>query len=500
MEARVLERSGSDSWRFRHELLREVADELAPPSVRRRLHAKVADALVQSMAGDPDWPLVASHYEQAARHADAASAYRRATAAARRRGALAEARTYLTYALTQLEQCPPGPDRDRREIGPRLERGYLTATAEGAQSPVAVADFERCLQLAGTDLRDDELFATLLAVGAYYVWRADLHRAGQLLEVLQAATEHGRQWFRPAIDGSAGIVAWLRGEFDAARLHFDQATTGRVDDYEQQIQALWFVPHDPVALAHEHLAWDRLVHGDLAGAEVQLKQAVHRAAQLGYPQKPYNHVYAIDMEIWIRTEAGQYDRARALVGELAEKSDQYGLDYLYWQLLGATEQAMVDGQAFLGARNPDLTALPAQIQAMTQVIEVWQALGASTYRPFYWCVLGRLLTAAGQPDQARTRLDAALQFAADTGVRFYEAELLRARAHTHSDSSVRADDLAAAREVARRQGAWLFEIRASLDDFDLRGEPARKHLLDAIKKMPTDSPLPELARTRAALQ
>jgi hypothetical protein len=68
---------------------------------------------------------------------------------------------------------------------------------------------------------------------------------------------------------------------------------------------------------------------------------------------------------------------------------------------------------------------------MTQVIKVWEALGASTYRPFYWCVLGRLLTAAGQPDRARTRLDAALQFAADTGVRFDEAELLRADSYSH---------------------------------------------------------------------
>jgi predicted ATPase len=134
------------------------------------------------------------------------------------------------------------------------------------------------------------------------------------------------------------------------------------------------------------------------------------------------------------------------------------------------------------------------------VIEVWQALGASTYRPFYWCVLGQLLTAAEQPDEARARLDAALQFTADTGVHFYDAELLRARAHTHTEPNARADDLAAARELARRQGARLFEIRASLDDFDLRGEPARKHLIDAVEKMPRNSPLPELARARVALQ
>ena len=44
-DALVLEPWGSDNWRLRRELLREVAAELAPPSVRRVLHANVADAL-----------------------------------------------------------------------------------------------------------------------------------------------------------------------------------------------------------------------------------------------------------------------------------------------------------------------------------------------------------------------------------------------------------------------------------------------------------------------
>jgi class 3 adenylate cyclase len=500
MDSGVLERTGNANWCFRHELLREVADELAPPSVRRKLHAKVADALVHHSAGDPDWPMVASHYEQGGRHADAAAAFQQATAAARRRGALAEARTYLTRALKQVEQCPPGPDRDRREIAPRLERGYLTATAEGAQSRVAASDFERCLRLAGTDVRDDELFATLTAVGAYYLWRSDLRRVDSVLQAAQAATEYGRQRFRPALCGSMGIVAWLRGEFATAREYFDRATTGLSDDYEQRLQAMWFVPHDPVALAHEHLAWYRLIQGDLAGAEVQLKRAVDRASRLGYPQKPYNHLYAIDMDVWVRAEIGQYDRARELVREMADTSDRYGLDYLYWQLLTATENAMVDARADIAERNPDQAILPAHIEALTQVIEVWQALGASTYRPFFWCILGQLLIVAKQPAQARARLDGALQFTAESGVRFYDAELLRARAHTHADAETRAADLAAARELARRQGAWLFELRASLDEFDERGEPARQHLVDAVAKMPKDSPLPELVRARAALQ
>jgi predicted ATPase len=160
-DALVLEPWGTDNWRFRHELLREVAAELAPPGVRRGLHAKVADALVGGAGGgDPDWRLVAGHYERAERYDETASAYQRASTAARLRGALAEARTNLTEALAGLDHCTPGPDRDRREAAARLERGFLAAAAEGLQSRESASDFERCLQLCGTDLRDDELFST----------------------------------------------------------------------------------------------------------------------------------------------------------------------------------------------------------------------------------------------------------------------------------------------------------------------------------------------------
>ena len=76
-DALVFEPSGTDGWRFRHELLREVAAELAPPSVRRGLHARVADALVGRR--DPDWRLVAGHYERAERFDEAASAYQQAS-------------------------------------------------------------------------------------------------------------------------------------------------------------------------------------------------------------------------------------------------------------------------------------------------------------------------------------------------------------------------------------------------------------------------------------
>ncbi len=42
--------------------------------------------------------------------------------------------------------------------------------------------------------------------------------------------------------------------------------------------------------------------------------------------------------------------------------------------------------------------------------------------------------------------------------------------------------------------AHLFELRAALDDYDLRGAPPRAALATEAGRVPADSPLPELAR------
>lgn len=496
-DAQVLEPRGAGGWRFRHELLREVAAELAPPSVRRELHGRVADALLRGAVGDPDWRLVASHYENAGRYTDAASAYREASAAARLRGALTEARNYLTHALSELEKSPPGAARDRLEIRPRLERGFLAAAMEGYQSVSVADDFERCLELVGTDLRDDEVWSTLVSVSSYYLSRADLDRAAQILGLVESAPDTGREWLRPAVNGALGTIAFVRGEMAVARDYFGKALVSVAIEDRQRMGELWYVPHDPVSMAHEHLAMDRLWHGDLAGAEAAMSAARERAEELGVPLGPYNVVNAIDMEIWLRVDAGQFDRARALVAEMIEKAENYGFDF--WQLFGATEQCMVDAEIALSASAPDRATLETLIAALTEFVSFWRAVGLYVYQTHYDCVLAKLLTAAGRRDEARERISTALAIAVETGMHFHDAELLRARARTHSEEVSRAADLASARRLAREQDAPLFELRAALDEFEWRGAGARDVLDAAARRLPADGALPEIARARDLL-
>ena len=495
--ARVLEPWGTGSWRFRHELLREVAAELAPPSVRRRLHAKVADLLVAGGGGEPDWRLAAGHYERAERFDDAAAAYQQASAVARRRGALAEARTYLNLCLTQLGHATPGPDRDRRESALRLERGLLSSAAEGYQSREAAADFERCLQLGGTNLLDDELFATLTAVGNYYLIRADLQRAAHVLEVMRTPLE-GRQWFRPATEILFGAVAWQHGEFDAACSHLEAATADLAAADERTVNAEPLLVSESMAQAGLYLALVALVRGDVTKAEAELALSAHRAKGLGFPQGPYMHAYIRSMDTWLRIEAGQLDRAGVLAADIVGEAVRYGLDM--WPLVGSTWQAAMGALAALDVDRVDPTALGAHTATLATHLDTLRTLEVNMYTTVFDAVLGRLLTAAGRPQEARERLDVGLKLGRDTGMRFYDAELLRLRAHTHTDPDVRRADLTAALELARRQGAILFELRAALEDFELRGRPACAALATALSRMPCESTMPEAAMARAALE
>ena len=54
-------------------------------------------------------------------------------------------------------------------------------------------------------------------------------------------------------------------------------------------------------------------------------------------------------------------------------------------------------------------------------------------------------------------------------------------------------------KLARRQGAALFELRAALDDDELRGQPARAALIDVASRIPVNNAWPELARAQASL-
>ncbi len=496
-EGRVLEPLDAATWRFRHELLREVATELSPPSLRRHLHSRVADALVASAwAGATPWRVVAGHYERAERYDEAASAYQRASREAQRRGAIEEARGYLTHGLRQVERMASGPLRDRREVQLRLRRGFLFSAAEGSSSLNAAADFERCLQLRESELSDD-LLATLTALYGYYAVRADLRRARQVLEAVQAGVSSGQGASWPTLTAGFGMVAWYRGEFDTARAKLEEAAS-RLHQVGSAVFASWFMPNDPIASVHTHLALACYIQGDLACAEEEFSNTNRRCDEVGLPQGPFSRSYARQLEVLMRIESRDLRQAADVADKLTTGAQRHGLDS--WAMVGAAQKATIAALSALDAEPADPAALQNHIATVTAIVDEWRAREIKSMITTYDGVIARLLIGAGQLTQARDRVNVGLALARETGMQYYNAELLRIRAHTHTDDIQRSADLRAAIELARRQGAYIFELRAAADDFELGGDPARPSLVDAVGRFPDGSTWPELARARALLE
>ena len=117
------------------------------------------------------------------------------------------------------------------------------------------------------------------------------------------------------------------------------------DDHE--ITSVWFIAADPIAAAWQHLAWIRLVQGDLNGAQAGSEQATRRADELDFPKGPYTKAWNRFVESCLWVEAGWLDQAEVLLAELMESAEQHGFD-LTW-LMGSTLHAAVDALRLLDA-------------------------------------------------------------------------------------------------------------------------------------------------------
>jgi len=492
---RVLEPIGSGNWRFHHELLREVAAEVSPPTVRRRLHSRIADALVAASAdANPEWPLVARHFESAERFDEAARAHQKASADAQRRGALNEARTCLDRALANVGRSPAGRVRDKREISIRLEAGLLASVAQGHASTDAAAEFERCLELVGPD-SITELYATLNALWIYYTARGDLRRGIRLGETL-----HAKFADVPGVnlgaDAIMGILAGFQGDFYAARDTLERATAGAGDAPTNEIRT-YYGPNDPVGGTLSFLAFIRFIQGDLPGADAALQQMEARSHAVGFPQGAFSLCYGRSIDALVRAEAGEPERCVELATELISLAKQHDFDE--WLMVGWSEASVGKALLALRAVETEPAALAPHVEAMTSVVQTWRGFEVKTFLSYYDGVLARVLTAVGDKQAARECLDVALKMGQETLIQFYDAELLRLRAHTLDDVDQRHQHFRDAIQLAQKQGAHIFELRSAADDFELIGEPARAALLKAIGRIPCGQTWPDLARARALL-
>ncbi|MDQ2648442.1 MAG: AAA family ATPase [Actinomycetota bacterium] len=482
--------------RFRHELVREVAYDLLPPSRRREVHARVAGMLVDAAEneGRCDWALVAGHFERADRLAEAIRAWQEAAQAARRRGSVGEARLHLGRAIDLVEQLPHGPERSQREVELRLQRGYLASSAEGMSSPSATLDYERCLELTLEVPHAPNMVSTLTAMWGYYTSRAEIRTARQISATLQAlVAEPWGSFWRPQNIASFAMLDWFEGDFVRAEEQL-QLSIDRLyaeETFDTEATKAWYLPSHPTVAMHVHLAIAKFMVGDTVGAEVHREAATQLADSLEFPQGPWSGAYARWLVAWMDMEQGAHDRSFATLAELTSIGERHGYDS--WSLVALTQHAATTGARDLGRSGAVLTPGIAMLSAL---VGAWQMVDLRSCLTIYHTVLGHMTHGSGDLSAARDRYEESLELARNTGMRFYDAETLRLRAHlADSDANV-IQELHEALDLARSQGASPFELRIALDLHDLQGTAALDVLRTAVDGFRADASYVELDEAR----
>jgi DNA-binding SARP family transcriptional activator len=492
---RIIREQSADAYDFSHDKIREVAYLALSPARRRHHHLRVARALEQLYADDSGLVSgqIAGHYERAGVVRQAVSWYERAVEAAQHMYAHSEAIRLVEHALVLLHTLPKNPERDARELEMLTAfLGFHAAVDAFASS--RIADMQRhALELARA-----------LGVEPAPPLLRSLALAGLANDDFETARAVGRQLYERAereadhvllveAEYVLGIAAFWSGELDAARRHFEAAVARSRPEhrhahllrYAQDTKViclsrlgntLWFLGYPEAAARTRDAA---LALADELGHRYSRVNALWFSALLALEMRDREHLRENLAALWAGRLADEAKQSQA--------ASEAAADYL----------DVLDGRKEIGI---------ARIERALAEVELSQHAPGERAT-----VIRVLLEAYATTGDVQAGLAAADRGLAMGGTPLWEAEVRRLRAEFLAALGASSQDveveLGRALEVARRQGAKMFELRTlvsllrhQIEHGDNRGaSETRDRLAALVEALPEGRDTPEGREATALL-
>jgi DNA-binding SARP family transcriptional activator len=447
-------------YRFAHALVGETIYEQLSRARRARLHARVAEALLDLHGpDDPD------HVLELARHVWAAIPVMGASAAlpyvlaaadhAMARLAYEQAEQQLRRALELLGSLPPSAECTRLELGIQVRLGNLLDQLGSPGAPEAAAAFARAGELAAEAADDPAALPALAGLHGVYSAQAEHARARALAErVLEGAQRSDDPQALLAGHFFVGQTSFLQGELVAAREHLEEAV--RLAAAMPEAARL---PGIPLALGADGYLEIVL---ELLGLHEQATKVAETASRGLERAHPFPKAAAMAIGVYaaiVRRDPGLLRERAATAAALSSKWGFGMLESLATVPLGWVQAIEGDPAAGAALLNQGLTR--------------WAETGTQVSRAVLLGLLAEAEQLADGPEEALRLLDDALAQVERTGERYFEAELHRLRGESLLALSLSQAAGAAFRAsitVARRQGARLFEKRATASLGRLRAD------------------------------
>jgi class 3 adenylate cyclase len=484
--------SGS-AYRFRHGLIAEAAYGLLLQEQRTELHRRIAEVLagLDGTGRAVDWNVVGHHLRLAQRPLDAYEAIMAGADEARRGGAIPEALQSYREALDLVAELTDPALRDLLEVRCRLQRGITAVSARGFAAEEAVEDFDRCAELCRKLGPRPEHLSAMTGVYSFYLLQGELAAARRMAEELRSWVEAGHADYRPENALAFGVLSFFEGDYTGAAERLGQAASQfrTLPDDAPRGEQNWLLPFDPLVVTLSHRASVLWMTGRPREAHEAGDRAVARAATLAFPEGPFSMAYAKSYLAWMYAVGGHHETAARLADEVREIGRRHG--FVFWESTGEIHLALAE---FWTAGRTDTPQTIAAHAAM------WEFLGARVFLPYVLTAAAEASAALGSEAEAVAGFAAAGMLVEETGVRFYEAERRRLLARTAPPGAESRALLREAWELAHRQGALLFELRAALDLARQAPDPeSAARVAEVMARFPPGVGYPELNEAQALL-
>ena len=442
---------GDVEYTFKHALTQEVAYNSILGDRRKLLHERIGAAIETLYAASIEDHLseLAHHYARSGNADKAAEYLQRAGLQAFGRSAHREALDQLSAALEFLGRIPESPQRDDREAALQLARASAIQVVNGIGAEGLDSVFSRIMELSertGNARRSAEGLGGLqllhLARAEYDV---ALRLAHRLLEMAQAAGDPmSISWAQFAVGQTHSHL----GEFTAARSMLEQAASAQHEEDRSRLSSI------------DRRVISRLRFGQLlvllGYPDQGLKMSSDTVAMARDLSRPFDLVIAMMFLGNAHLMIGDRSSALGLSAPAIELVERNGLS-------AGVMAAVTFDHGYILATQGQTEGLAQMEQGITGARAIRTTFGAP------W-MLGRhaqALQVCGRSAEAGSVMAEALELAQKTGEGMYLAELHRiggelGLAQASSDASQAERRFRTAIEIARRQSAKWWELRATV--------------------------------------
>ena len=456
LHAELLFRRGTPpdaEYTFKHALVQDAAYGTLLRARRQQLHGRIVTILEREFPeiAETQPGRLAQHCAEAGLVEKAVSYWLKAGRQAIARGMMTEAVAQLRKGLDILAGLPDEAARQEQELDLQIALGHALDTTKGLAAVEAGEAYARARRLCERVNRPAQLGLVLYGQYLFRIVRGELeqaeHHAGELRRLGEAHNDAMWKCFGAQLSGN---ICFYLGKLTDVRAYLQDA----LSLWEPTHRAFAPTAEDPYVGAMFHLSRTLLCLGHLDQARLRRDEALAEAQRLS----PFMRTFAL-RQAWYgdwaieRAEAAQAMLASAK--DVVAVSDEHGF-----------RDSLAIGHIMSGWC---LCALGQAVEGVPLLLEglaVCRAGGRKLMIPFFLTTLAEAYALAGEPREGLDQLAEAAQLVETTHECWTEAEVYRLRGTlllSMNRPGAAEQSYRRAIEVARRQSAKFWELRAALD-------------------------------------